>query len=154
MHFGVLSTVTPKGHAHSTGILYAVSPPETPFSIYVMTGEKYRKTRNITKNPSVAFVVPFPHHFLRFVPSSCVQFQGWAEVLPIDHPGGRESFQSSMILRKSLEAEELVAEEKAVFVRIKPAGKLSVYGLGYSLLEMSRNVTGVSYSVAIPPSRR
>ena len=32
--FGILSTVSPKNRAHSTGILYGVSSPEVPFCLY------------------------------------------------------------------------------------------------------------------------
>jgi general stress protein 26 len=66
--FGINSTVTPKGHAHSTGIMYGVSLPEKKFALYSTSSETYKKVRNIKKNPHISFVVPFPHYYLRMIP--------------------------------------------------------------------------------------
>jgi len=100
---GILSTVTPEGRAHSVGAVYGVAPSDLPFSLYLITRPTLKKARNIRNNPNVSFVVPFPHHFLRFIPASCVQFQGRAQILPSDDPVASKVFQDSVVLRHSLE---------------------------------------------------
>lgn len=90
--FGILSTVSPRGRAHSTGILYGVSPLESKFSLYLITLKEYVKVRNIMSNPYISFVIPFPHHYLRFVPSSCVYFQGIAKIVSFDNPEPQKVF--------------------------------------------------------------
>lgn len=85
-NFGVLTTITPEGRPHSVGVVYAVSPPSQPFSIYLITRLALQKARNIHNNANVSFVVPFPHYVFRTVPSACIQFQGKAGLIPIDNP--------------------------------------------------------------------
>ncbi len=60
--FGVLTTIDSKGRPHSTGIIYAVGPPESQFAFYCITGANYVKVRNIKHNPTVSLVVTFPHY--------------------------------------------------------------------------------------------
>ncbi|TXT54417.1 MAG: hypothetical protein BAJATHORv1_70117 [Candidatus Thorarchaeota archaeon] len=151
-NFGILSTITKDGRPHSTGILYGVSPPDEIFSLYVMTGKRYQKTKNIQRNQDVAFVIPYPHYWLRFVPPNAVSFQGFAEILPSDDPIGVKSFQDSRILRMNLE-ESSNDSEDMVFIRIVPDKKIHVYGLGISLMELRRSHTEGSYYVKIPSGR-
>jgi Pyridoxamine 5'-phosphate oxidase len=75
-NFGILTTITPDGRSHSVGVIYALSPPGEPFCIYLITRPVLKKARNISNNPNVSFVVPFPHHVFRTVPPACIQFQG------------------------------------------------------------------------------
>lgn len=84
--FGILSSVSPEGKPHSVGVVYGVAPPNSPFSLYILSRPVLKKSRNMIKNPNISFVVPFPHYLLRFVPPSCVQFQCIAEQIPIDDP--------------------------------------------------------------------
>ncbi|MFX0094699.1 MAG: hypothetical protein ACFFBD_23385, partial [Candidatus Hodarchaeota archaeon] len=85
-----------------TGIVYGVSPPDSTFVLYVMTSRKYKKTKNIKNSPAISFVIPFPHYILRFVPSSCIQFQGTAEIVSFDSPDIHGVFQQKRILRLAL----------------------------------------------------
>ena len=72
--FGVLSTISPAGSSQTTGILYALSPPRAPFRLYLLTERSFLKARNVSRNPQVSFLVPYPHPLLSFVPSSCISF--------------------------------------------------------------------------------
>jgi general stress protein 26 len=152
MHFGILGTVTPDGRSHSTAIVYGVSAPGARLALYVLTERSYKKTRNIRANPNVSFVVPFPHHLLRSVPSSCVQFQGRAEVLSCDDPEGRASFQRNSVLRMTLE-QGATEPERAVFLKITPDEKVFGYGLGMSLLALSRNIEAGPFETTVPRER-
>ena len=149
--FGVLSTIGPGGSSQTTGILYALSPPGAPFRLYVLTERSYLKARNVSRNPQVSFLVPYPHHLLPFVPASCISFSAVAEILPPDDPGGREAFTANRILRMNLE--EADAMEDGIFLRIRPKRSMHCYGIGFGLVTIARNPAVCGYSVAIPPDR-
>ena len=151
-NFGILGTIDSKDRPHSTGILYGVAPEDNPFSLYVLTGRDYRKTKNIQNNPAVSFVVPFPHYYLRFVPASVIQFQGTAEIVPFGDSAGQSSFQSSRMLRMDLDAD--VVDEEKVFIRIVPDGKLFCYGVGIGLLALYKEKHTSGYTVKVPDDRR
>ena len=151
MTFGILSTVNPGGSLQTTGILYGVSPPGAGFRLYLLTDPGYLKVRNILRNPEVSFLVPYPHHFLRFVPASCISFPGTAEIVPEDDPEARGAFQSSRILRMNLE--QASSMEEAVFIKIRPKRRMHCYGVGFGLMELSRNPSGAGYSVEVPSDR-
>ena len=150
--FGVLSTISPGGGSQTTGILYGVSAPGTSLCLYLITEQRYVKVRNISGNPQVSFLVPYPHHWLRVVPASCISFQGTAKILPADHPEGREAFNASRILRMNLK--EASSMEGIVFIRVKPKRKIQCYGIGIGLIALARNISEAGYSVEIPSSRR
>jgi general stress protein 26 len=152
-HFGIIGTVTPDGRSHTTAIVYGVSAPAAPLALFVLTEAGYKKTRNIRANPNVSFVITFPHHLLRFVPSSCIQFQGRAEVLPYDDPNARAAFQRNEVLRMTLE-QGASDPERAVFLKITPDAKVFGYGLGMSLLALRRNIEAGPFETTVPPGRR
>ena len=154
--FGILSTIDQDGKTHSTGIIYAVSPPGSKFLLYILTDKTYKKVKNIQNNSSVSFVIPFPHHFLRFVPSSCVQFQGTAEILPYEDSEAQQAFKMgkkmlAMNLRQAIKEDPM--GEFTVFIRVIPNRKIFCYGLGISLMKLQKDVEIGSYSVSIPKER-
>jgi hypothetical protein len=149
--FGVLSTISPGGSLQATGILYGVSPPDAAFRLHLITERTYLKARNISHNPQVAFLVPYPHHLLPFVPASCISFAGTAEIVPLDDAEGREAFATNRILRRNLE--EADSLENAIFIRIRPKRSMHCYGVGIGLMTIARNPTEAGYSVEIPSDR-
>lgn len=100
--FGILGTVSQNGRPHSVGVVYAVSPPNHPFCLYLITRPVLKKARNIRNNPNVSFVVPFPHYVFRMLPPACIQFQGKAEIIPINDPTATKAFQKSIVLKRSI----------------------------------------------------
>jgi nitroimidazol reductase NimA-like FMN-containing flavoprotein (pyridoxamine 5'-phosphate oxidase superfamily) len=149
--FGVLSTISPGGSLQTTGILYGVSPPDSRLRLYLFTERSYLKVRNISRNPEVAFLVPYPHHLLPFVPASCISLQGTAEIVSVDDPEGREAFAVGRILRSNLE--HASSMEEAVFIRIRPKRRVHCYGIGIGLMEIARNPSEAGYSLEIPSHR-
>jgi hypothetical protein len=149
--FGVLSTIGRDGSSQTTGILYAVSSPGTPFRLYLLTEASYLKARNVSRNPEVSFLVPYPHHLLPFVPASCISFSATAEILPMQDPEGREAFSVGRILQSNLE--EADSMEDGVFIRIRPKRSMHCYGIGIALMSIARNPAEAGYSVQIPPDR-
>ena len=151
--FGILTTADKDGKPHSVGMIYAVSSPNTTFSLYCITAKKSKKVKNIQENPNIAFVIPFPHHIFRFAPSSCIQFQGLAELLSLDNSEARLAFSGKKLLKMNIkEAERLRKEQgsEAIFIKIKPHKKIYCYGIGIGLMEMRKDISAASYSVEIP----
>ena len=149
--FGVLSTQSPGGSLQATGILYGVSPPESKLRLYLATERRFLKVRNISHNPEVAFLVPCPHHFLPFVPASCISLQGTAELVSVDDAEGREAFAAGRILRDNLKQAD--STEGAVFIRIRPKRRVHCYGIGIGLLTIARKPSEAGYSLEIPSDR-
>ncbi len=149
--YGVLTTIDKKGRPHSTGMIYGVSPPASKFSLYMLTGDNYVKTKNVQRNPLVSLVINFPHHWIRFAPDSYVMFRGTAEIVPYDNSDGRWAFQQSRIGRMNLSTDS--GEQKVVFIKLNPEPKVFVFGLGYGILEMRKQHTEVGYKVTIPEER-
>jgi len=145
--FGVLSTVTSECRPQSVGVVYGVSLPGRPFRLYVMTQRRLRKTRSIVENANVSLVVPLTRRLLWFVPPPCIQFQGTAEVLDRDDPGGVETFRSFAMGRRILAMYEEMAqrgETGVCFLGITPDPTLSTYMVGRSLWEVVRRMeTGI-----------
>ncbi len=148
--FGFLTVIDSKNRPHTTGILYGLAPKEQPFAVYILTGKNYMKTKYASKNPNVSFAIPFPHYWLRFVPSNTVQFQGTAEILPLTDEIAIETFQSRKMLKMNLESDY---EGEMVFIRITPRKKIWVFGLGYSVMDMRSDHTAGSYTVYVPGDR-
>jgi len=149
--FGILGSMSSTGRPHSTGILYAVSPPEQKFVLYIITGKKYRKTKNIIKNPNVSIVIPFPHHILRFIPAPCIQFQAKAEIVARTDEEVRACFQRNRILRKTLK--QAYDNENIVFLKIIPDKTIFGHGIGMSMFELRKDETKGSFKSIIPTER-
>jgi hypothetical protein len=155
-NFGILTTVTQEGRPHSVGVVYAMAPPgQQFFCLYLITRPVLKKARNIRDNPNVSFVVPFPHYLFPSIPPRCIQFQGRAELLPIDDdPIVVKAFRSSIVLKRSMEHSLRLGE--SVFIRIVPDKKIFCFGIGASLLRFlipSQNKNLGNFYVIIPENR-
>jgi len=151
--FGVLSTISGDGKPHSAGVLYGVSPREKPFALYVTTNRETKKARNIARNRNVSFTIPLPRRLLRFMPPSCVEFQGTAEIISIDDETARKAFSGSLVLRTALNLERKHVQQKAVFIRIRPGPVIFTYGVGISLLKLMKNISSAFSRIEVPLSR-
>src|SRR5919197_1882012 len=63
-----------------------------------------------------------------FVLLACIQFQGKAELVPIDNPIAVKAFHTSIVLRRSLTYSLNLG--KSTFVRIVPDNKIFSFGIG------------------------
>ncbi|MFX1403984.1 MAG: pyridoxamine 5'-phosphate oxidase family protein [Promethearchaeota archaeon] len=152
--FGLLGTVSPKGWSQTTGVSYAVSLPELPLYIWVITGKTSKKYKNIRSSPQVSFAVPYPHHIFRFIPAGVIQFQGKAEIFPFDNQVGLHAFNQTRILRFNLRmAEEQRDEAEPIFIRIRPHKRLSCQLIGNNIIELARNPESGLIQVPIPKDR-
>ncbi|UCE14932.1 MAG: pyridoxamine 5'-phosphate oxidase family protein [Candidatus Heimdallarchaeota archaeon] len=151
--FGILTTLNKDGTPHSTGVLYGVSPPSSAFSLIFFTSKKYKKVRNIKRNPNVSFVIPFSHSFLRFTPSKTVTFNGKAELISLNDCEIRTIFSRKRILRLIITQSQTEDQESFTFVRIIPNPKVLCYGLGINVLKLRKGHRHGGYSVIIPKER-
>lgn len=151
--FGVLTTIDSKGRPHSTGILYGVAPPQSPFALYMLSVEGSAKVRNIRRNPSTSLVVTFPHHYLRFVPANYAMFRGASEIVPFDVEEGQRAFRQHRILRFNITSAKEETLRKAVFIKLVPEPTVFCYGLGIGIMEIRKSHETGSYKVGIPEAR-
>ena len=152
--FGVITTIDKKGQPHSTGIVYAVAPPNSLFALYFISSENYAKIRNIKRNPNVSLVVTFPHHWIRFAPASYVMFRGTAGIVPFEDPDAQWAMSQTRIGRMNLQTEADASGADYVFIRITPEPTVFCYGLGFGIMEMRSNHTNLDYKVTIPENRQ
>ena len=150
--FGLLSTVSKKNRPHQTGTLYEVSPPESKFALFIPSSEKTAKIRNIRNNSEVSFIIPFPHNYFRFVPSSTITYRGKAELTTIEDADVQRAFSAKRILRYNLKADPELLKE-LVIIKINPESTVFCFGIGISLLTLARSHTHSTYKVKIPPER-
>ena len=146
--FGVLATVDGKNRPRSSGILYGVAPPSSPFALYFLTVDSYAKVRNVRANPRVSLTVPFPHRILSFIPAPCVTFTGHADTVPFDDPDARWAFEQQRILRDIVGW--MGEEEGSVFLKLTPDPKVLCHGLGIPLMKLRGNHTAGAYRVYVP----
>ena len=151
--FGILTTINQDGTPHTTGILYGVSQLSTKFSLYFFTSKKYKKVRNIKRNPNVSFLIPFPHYYLHFLPSRTVTFNGKAEFISIVNIDVRDIFSKKRVLRLVIKVIETQDTESLTFVRLIPNPKVLCFGVGYSVLKLRKDHSQGGYSVIIPQER-
>jgi general stress protein 26 len=151
--FGVLTTIDSKGQPHSTGIIFGVSPPTSPFALYIIASENYAKVRNIKRNPQVSLVVTFPHYYIRFAPASYAMFRGKAEIRPYNDADGRWAMNQKRIQRMNVRNEAETAGVPMVFIKIVPEPTVFCYGLGYGIMKMRSDPTSLGYKVTIPKEK-
>lgn len=132
--FAALSTVGPSGGPQTTGVVYAVSPPVAPVTLYVTTRRPTAKVRNILAASQVGFVIPVPHRLLAVVPPAVVQFRGFADILDAER--------------------RLVAErEEMCFIAIRPHSTVFTYRIGMSALDAVRRPRQAIGEVRLPTGR-
>jgi len=154
--FGVLGTISPEGHPHSTGVLYAVSERTKPLQIYIISRTRNRKVRNIAANPNVSFVVPLARRLLAIVPPNCIQFQGVAKILEAANESAVKVYQSSWFLRLVSKIESDIVSTRggeACFIRISPAPIIFTYGVGLLPWELLGHAADAAARVEIPRER-
>lgn len=145
--FGVLSTVSPKGRAQSSGVLYGVSDSSEVLKIYILTGKNYKKVENIAKNPNVSFTITFPHYYFRMVPASTIQFQASARLVSIDDEKALRSYKKKRILRMVLNWDDEYEKEDMVFIELIPISKYNCYGVGFPFIHLARHASDAFYQI-------
>jgi general stress protein 26 len=117
----ILATASAQGAPHAVSVVYAYVDGH----LYVATGERTKKARNVRSNPQVAVCVPVRRYPVG--PPFSIQFQGKAKILH-----GRK-------LRKIV-GYGVLDEPDVCFIKITPASRIQTYGLGIPLTAFLRDV--------------
>ncbi|WP_234787776.1 MULTISPECIES: pyridoxamine 5'-phosphate oxidase family protein [Mycolicibacterium] len=152
--FGTLSTMDRRGAPHATAVIYAVSPPDQPLTLFVTTRSTTAKVHHIRKHPEVAFVIPVPHRLPVFPPSA-VQFQGLATILEANDTAAIGAFQKSWFHRRILAAEQRIVSQggQMCFIAIQPNKTIFSYGIGLSALDILRQPRQAAGQTQLPAGR-
>ncbi|MHA2472646.1 MAG: pyridoxamine 5'-phosphate oxidase family protein [Promethearchaeota archaeon] len=148
--FGILTTLNNDGSPHTSGIIYGVSNKDDKFALYLLTYKKNKKVRNIQRDPKVSFVIPFPHHILRFIPSGAITINGIAKILPVNTKEIIQVFEDKRILRMLIADIDFENDTDYVFIKIEPKSKIFCYGVGFSIWKLRSSHTTGGYTVTIP----
>ncbi len=143
--FCTLATSSAQGRPHAAGVLYAA----VGTTLYVSTLRDSRKARNVAENPRVAVTVPVRR--LPVGPPGAVQFQGTAEVLPLDDPELRELAAAGRI--KSVTGHGELELPGGCYLRITPNRRLVTYAIGMSVVRVLRDPLNLAGSVELPAAR-
>jgi hypothetical protein len=142
--FCVLATSSAANRPHAVGILYAA----VGLDLYLLIGDDTIKARNIRENPRVAISIPvrtFP-----FAPPMAVQYQGSAELVPVDDPEIVALLAAGRL--KRITGMGALRTPGVVFVRVRPGRRIASYGIGMSMLTLLRDLTLGARSVEVPTS--
>lgn len=135
--FGTLSTMDRRGAPHATAVIYAVSPPDQPLTLFVTTRSTTAKVHHIREHPEAAFVIPVPHRLPVFPPSA-VQFQGLATILEANDTAAIDAFQKSWFHRR---IHVCVAGRALVVVTVE-----TLPSLGSSMRRLLRRALACSFA--------
>jgi hypothetical protein len=131
--FAVLGTVNSKGEPRTAGIVYTVKDR----FLYIGTGRSSLKARNINLNPMISLTVTIekrvPLMFWIKVPPAVVTFHGEATLV--------DPAEIDPEIPKKLGGEVELSEEEIadmVFIRVRPLGHFSTYGIGVPLKTMMK----------------
>jgi hypothetical protein len=136
-------------------VVYAVSPPSQPLTLYVTTRTTTVKVAHIRSATDVAFVIPVPHRGIPLFPPAAVQFHATATVLDADDTAALAAFRSTWFHRRILRAEQHIVAEGGdmCFIAIRPQRTLFTYGIGMSALDILRRPRQAIGKVHLPPGR-
>jgi hypothetical protein len=137
--FATLATASARNLPHAVGIRYALIDGR----FHIVVHEHSVKVRNIRHNPHVAISVPVRK--VPFFPPYAIQFQGTAEILPLDDPGIRDLAQSGAFRRISTQKD--LAKPGQVVIRVTPGKRLSTYGFGFTPLQVIRDPQSAMRSI-------
>jgi hypothetical protein len=129
--FAVLSYVTPRGEARSSGIVYVVVGRK----FYIRVASDSWKAKHIGRNPNVALNVTIPKRVPLMpwiqIPQATVALQGTARLL-----GAEEVGQPVLDALDHATAHEPEGGVVMRFLEVSPRGHFATYGVGVSLLTM------------------
>ena len=126
-----LSTSSTKGAPQSSVVVYA----SDGYIIYILTGKKAAKIRNIAENNNVSVTIPFYknllHRMIGVAPPASISFKAKAETL--EYGDGKAATLYRKVLGFDL-PENLI--EDSVWIKLIPGGYATCHGVGVNMLEL------------------
>jgi nitroimidazol reductase NimA-like FMN-containing flavoprotein (pyridoxamine 5'-phosphate oxidase superfamily) len=137
--FATIATSSAGNRPHVVGIRYSLIDGQ----FYIVVHEHSIKVRNVRQNPQVAVSVPIRK--VPFFPPYSIQFQGTAEIIPLDDPYISRLIGDNAFKRISTQKD--LEKPGQVFIRITPGKRLSTYGFGFSPLQIIRDSQSAMRSI-------
>lgn len=126
-----LATANKNGIPQSSVVMYA-SDSEV---IYVMTGNRTKKARNIRKNNHVAVTIPFYksllHRLITIAPPAEITFRGTAELLDQSDNEAQKLYKEKMKVDVSNDI-----QKDSIWIKITPGKRIECYGVGVRLYDL------------------
>ena len=114
--------------------------------LYLATGDKTKKARNVAANPNVSVCIPIRKYPIG--PPFAISFQGTAEILP------KEDVEIGLLLAakklKTIVGYGVLDEPDLCFIAITPSRRIHTYGLGIPLRELLRNPAHADRTITLP----
>jgi uncharacterized protein YhbP (UPF0306 family) len=125
---------------HAVGVCYLAKDLE----LFIPTGEKTAKVRNIRQNSNVAIQIPVPWPLIPAPPRS-IQYRGTAEILAINNPEAQEvlsksSYVNRHVLRKLLENIDVQKWGENVWIRVTPIDRVETFMIGVPITTVFRSI--------------
>ena len=125
-NFCILATQGLRG-PHVAGVGYF----SHGLDLYIPTGAKTAKARNIRRDPRVAVHIPVPWPLVPAPPKS-IQFRGKAEILPIDDPTANEalehgSFVIRRVFRRLLKRADAQTWGESIWIHVRPGTRIETF---------------------------
>lgn len=140
--FATLATVSPAGHPHAAGVLYAF----TGGALVISTRASSRKARNIAANGKVGVVIPVRRIPIGGPPSS-IQFQSTARLASADDDEIQAWHHAKRIKAVTSHGElDLLG---GCFIVVPVPERVLTYGIGMSLLQLIRDPLGAGGEVLL-----
>ena len=103
--------------------------------IYVMTGNRTKKARNIRKNNHVAVTIPFYksllHRLITIAPPAEITFRGTAELLDQSDNEAQKLYKEKMKVDVSNDI-----QKDSIWIKITPGKRIECYGVGVRLYDL------------------
>ena len=114
--------------------------------LYILTGAKTAKARNLRRNKQVAVNIPVPFRLIP-APMRSIQFRGTGEFLPIDDSNANrvldnQSFFMRRGIKKLLDEVDVGKYGENIWIRIRPTGKIETFMVGVPLSSFSGDMSG------------
>jgi len=137
-NFCVLATQGRYG-PHAAGVGYF----NDGLDLYIPTGSKTMKARNVARNPHVAVQISAPWRLIPAPPRS-IQFRGKAEILPFDNTEAQEALNRAplalrLVLRQIAKRSDTELFGKNIWIRVRPTGRIETFMVGVSMTTILRD---------------
>jgi general stress protein 26 len=129
--FAVLATHSDAGYSHAAGVMYV----EVDGVLYIHTRRTTRKARNVATNEHVG--VSIPTRKLPGSPPYSIQFQGQAELVPMNDPRVTDLVKAGRL--KKITSHGELDEPDGVFVVVRPDRRIHSYGIGVPMRDIIRD---------------
>lgn len=126
----VLGTADEQNQPHSSVVVYQSDGEH----LYIQTGSKTLKAKNIKQNKRVSITIPFRKNFLHKIipaPPAELHFTARAKIISKDNEKAKK------ILGKYVESAEIIeSNDDTIWIKITPDNIISTYGVGVYLWNM------------------